>query len=396
MRIAVWQNLPSGGGKRALHDHVRGLVARGHEVECWSPPTADLTYLPLSPYGTEHVVPWPFDPSTFDSGNRITRRIRSYRETIAKIEAMKQHAQRCVEEIERRGFDLILANTCRAFATPFLARFATIPTVLYLQDPNRGFYEAELTRHKTQLAWVAEPSQFLQGGFFVKRWAQRAAWFVQDFADTYAIRIQAREEALNVHAFDRVLCNSRFSRETFARIYGRNFRVCYLGIDAEAFRMSGAAKERYVVGLGSFGSNKGIDIAIRAIATIEPSRRPDLVWIGNFSYGPYYNKIVELAESLGVNFLPRKLVGQDELVELLGRAAVMIYTSRLEPFGYAPLEANACGTAVVGVAEGGIRETIEPDVNGLLVDGDDLVVLGRAVSRYTPDHAPATAAGNTP
>src|SRR5258708_7701650 len=26
MKIAVWHNLPSGGGKRALHDHVRGLV----------------------------------------------------------------------------------------------------------------------------------------------------------------------------------------------------------------------------------------------------------------------------------------------------------------------------------------------------------------------------------
>ena len=37
MRIAVWHNLLSGGAKRALHDHVRGLVMRGHHVESWSP-----------------------------------------------------------------------------------------------------------------------------------------------------------------------------------------------------------------------------------------------------------------------------------------------------------------------------------------------------------------------
>jgi glycosyltransferase involved in cell wall biosynthesis len=45
----------------------------------------------------------------------------------------------------------------------------------------------------------------------------------------------------------------------------------------------------------------------------------------------------------------------------------MIYSSNLEPFGFAPLEANACGTPVIAVAEGGIRETIIHGKNGFLV-----------------------------
>ena len=57
MRIAVWHNLPSGGGKRALYYHVRGLVERGHSVEAWCPSTSDRNYLPLSELITEHVVP---------------------------------------------------------------------------------------------------------------------------------------------------------------------------------------------------------------------------------------------------------------------------------------------------------------------------------------------------
>ena len=61
-------------------------------------------------------------------------------------------------------------------------------------------------------------------------------------------------------------------------------------------------------------------------------------------------------------------VSDAELVETLNRAALLLYTSRLEPFGFAPLEANACGLPVVGIAEGGIRETVRDGVSGLLVE----------------------------
>jgi glycosyltransferase involved in cell wall biosynthesis len=62
-------------------------------------------------------------------------------------------------------------------------------------------------------------------------------------------------------------------------------------------------------------------------------------------------------------------IPDDNLKEILSRAAVMVYAPVLEPFGLAPLEANACGTYVVAVAEGGVRETISNGINGSLVDG---------------------------
>ena len=71
----------------------------------------------------------------------------------------------------------------------------------------------------------------------------------------------------------------------------------------------------------------------------------------------------------------------------------MIYTSRLEPFGYAPLEANACGTAVVAVAEGGVRETVHDGVNGVLVSDSDPAALGRAVLGFCSDLDRARAVG---
>jgi hypothetical protein len=42
MKIAVWHNLHSGGGSRALQYHIQGLISAGHEVEIWADaPDAD-------------------------------------------------------------------------------------------------------------------------------------------------------------------------------------------------------------------------------------------------------------------------------------------------------------------------------------------------------------------
>ena len=57
----------------------------------------------------------------------------------------------------------------------------------------------------------------------------------------------------------------------------------------------------------------------------------------------------------------------------------MVYAPRLEPFGYAPLEAAACGLPVVAKAEGGVRETVVDAVTGFLVDDDEQ--LGPSIAR---------------
>ena len=62
----------------------------------------------------------------------------------------------------------------------------------------------------------------------------------------------------------------------------------------------------------------------------------------------------------------------------------MVYAPRLEPFGLAPLEANACGLPVVAVAEGGVRETIIDGVNGLLVQHQPQAIA-HAIQRLAQD-----------
>jgi glycosyltransferase involved in cell wall biosynthesis len=373
MRIAIWHNLPSGGGKRALYDHVKGLLERGHSLESWCPPTADQTYLPLSDLIKENVVPLaqPTERSDF-----VGSLFNSYQKIVDSINAMHHHSQQCANEINHAGFDILLANSCKFFHAPVIGQYITIPKVVYLGEPYRPFYEA-----MPQLPWLAlSPPN--RAWWSSPRYLRR---FLKNLIEVQGLRVQAREELGNIKAFDLILVNSLFSRESVQRAYGLDSKVCYLGIDSDIFKPLNLARNNIVVGLGSINGVKGLERAVKAIATIDKDKRPSLIWIGNFSDTIYQNQIEKLALSLGVNFVPKVKISDQELISLLNQASVMIYTSILEPFGLSPLEANACETPVVAIAEGGVRESIKDGINGFLINGNQPVEMGRAISRLLRD-----------
>jgi len=375
LRIAVWHNLPSGGGKRALYYHVKGLVERGHTVESWCPPTADQTYLPLSQLIKEHIVPFSWEPRKLKVP--IIRSLEAYYHVVDKIKAMDRHCQECADEINRGGFDLLFANACMFFRTTSISRYVKIPRLIYLGEPYRWLYEA-----MPQLPWLAipPPRRFWWTPGYLK-------YFLQNLVVVQGLRIQAREELLNAKAFDMILVNSFFSRESILRAYGLDARVCYLGIDTELFHNQYRQREDFIVGLGAFVPEKNIKFVIGSLAKVgEP--RPRLVWVGNVAIPSYVDELKQFAESVDVDFYPLVRIDDRELIDILNRALMMVYAPRLEPFGFAPLEANACGLPIVAVSEGGVRETVIEGLNGLLVE-HDTKELARAINvlRNNKDYA---------
>ncbi|OLE97663.1 MAG: hypothetical protein AUG75_05640, partial [Cyanobacteria bacterium 13_1_20CM_4_61_6] len=325
MKIAVWHNLPSGGGKRALYYHVRGLVQRGHEVTCWSLDTADHSYLPLSEFAVEHVVSC---QSRNGSRKQIAGDSADYYRAINDMRAFDEASRRCAREIETGDFDLLFANSALPYHVPFIVRHVQIPKVLYLQEPCRVLYEA-----CPILPWVAGAEEDL-----ARADSLGPEQFKAEFPRLQGLRLQAKQEWSNVKACDEVLVNSYFSRESVRRAYGIDSKVCYLGIDTSLFRDLSLDRERMVVGLGSFDWIKGIDLALKAMSLL-PQPRPPLVWISNSGSESYREEMNKLACSLGVDFTVKEGISDAELVTILNRATLLVYTSRLEPFGFAPLEA---------------------------------------------------------
>jgi glycosyltransferase involved in cell wall biosynthesis len=228
------------------------------------------------------------------------------------------------------------------------------------------------------LPWAAIPA-------VSRAWRSRSymRWFLVDFIRTQQLRVLARNERLNAGAFDLILVNSYFSRESVLRVYGLDSTVCYPGVDTRLFVNHRYARENFVVSVGELSVHKNVQFVIEAIAQMPPPR-PRLVWIANKVSKEYYEEIRSLAESRKVIFELRMSISDNDLVQTLNHAAAMVYAPRLEPFGLAPLEANACGLPVIAVAEGGVRETIIDGVNGLLVHHDPKM-MARAVERLTED-----------
>lgn len=361
MRIAVWHNLPSGGGKRALYNHIKALKTRGHYLESWTTDLASQDYLPLSEIIPEHVEPI---KDSLKKINKIKSSIKRFRKTT---DLLKNHCKNCIKDIEAGKFDILFANSCSLTYMPFIGIYSKIPSVVFLGEPNRKLYEASESGNIWQFPSY-QPD--IRG---INRYRR-------DFLRTCLHRMQVAEEINSAKSYNKVLVNSLFSRESIKRAYGINSTVCYLGIDESSFNVKGdVVKEPYIVGLGRISPAKNVETAIRVVSKIAKEQRPSLKWISNGFDADYFDSILSLAESLDVNFKPLINIDDKELLEVLSKASVMIYTSHLEPFGLAPIEANFSGTFVVAIAEGGVRETIKPPLNGFLINGLNYGEMARTI-----------------
>ena len=351
MRVAVVHNLPSGGARRALLEHCRGLRARGHVVELFHPDTADEAFLPLAtaadrtrvwraprPPGREASLFGNLGPRGMYQSARLLRAIRRINREMAAA-------------IDSGGFDVVLAGHDQFTHAPGALRHLRTPTAYYCQEPLRFVYEAPMG--------LDIPAN---GGSLARlmRWSL-----------TGAVKSVLRPlDAGSVRAAKIILANSIYSHESIMRAYGRAARVVYLGADAERFRPLGLPRGDFVLTVGAMHPAKGHDFVVAALGRVPAARRPRLVVVCDRGYGVYRQLLEAHAARAGVTLEVRERVPDSELVELYNRARLVCYAPYLEPFGLVALEAMACGTAVVAVAEGGTRESIRPGVTGVLTMRD--------------------------
>lgn len=144
------------------------------------------------------------------------------------------------------------------------------------------------------------------------------------------------------------------------------------GLELDRYRPGGETDRPMVLYLGGLERYKGVDRIPAIHRQLERrSTKPVELHVAGRD-GPERSAIegycerVESAQFHG-------FVGEDRKIDLLQRAWVFLAPSRVEGWGIAVLEANACGTPAVGSDVKGLRDSIRNGETGWLVDGTDPV-----------------------
>ena len=353
MRLALFHNLPSGGAKRHTYEQVRELTRRGHEVVEFAPSSAELAYCSFAPYVSQQRI---FD---FAPGPQLQSRIPLLTPYVHAVQGLKilrrteRLNQRVAKEIDQGNFDLVFVKDCQITMNPYVLRYLTSPAVFQCHHGVRHRLERAGAHgsHNRSTLEKLKRSYYAPAKIFYQR------KFDQD-------------ELQNVQSAAVVLTNSKFSTQLLAEYYRVNSKVVYPGIDTNLFKPQPVAKLDYVLAVGALIYSKGYRFLISALAHIDISRRPKLFIAANSSSPKEEQVVREMAAKLGVELHIERIMDDHRLVQVYNQALAFVYAPLQEALGMAPLEAMACGTPVVAVAEGGVRETVLDGVTGWTVERD--------------------------
>lgn len=150
-------------------------------------------------------------------------------------------------------------------------------------------------------------------------------------------------------------------------------------VDHEVFRPGPKSPIPTVVWINRFVKYKRPDHAVlifKRLRELVPEVRVFMV-----GHGPAFKEVKELARRIAPFIQFTGYIDISKKVKLLQEAWACLYTSTVEGFGLAVLEANACGTPCVGYDVPGLRDAIRHGETGLLVPYGDVEEAARALAK---------------
>lgn len=213
----------------------------------------------------------------------------------------------------------------------------------------------------------------------------------------------AGEDAIKAGA-DVVIASTDDEAEQLGSLYGVShdrLKTLHPGVDHGVFRPLDRAAARRELGLsdeavmlfvGRIQPLKGVDLAISALEELAPAldRRPLLLIAGGASgvNGDHeIDRLRSLAGELGVldNIIFAGPQPHHRMPLFYSAADVVTVCSHSESFGFAALEAHACGVPVVGTAVGGLSHIVQDGASGFLVDTRDASVFAARLKTVLSD-----------
>ena len=245
--------------------------------------------------------------------------------------------------LDTSGYDLVISSS-HSFAKMVRARPGAAH-LCYCYSPPRYLYDLSETYRRDARG--------------IQRLALTAA--------TGPLRWVDRRSARGVGRFVGI---SRFIAQRIQRAYGLQADVVYPPVAGRRGHKRDLPRGNFLLHLGRLVAYKRVDLAIRAAERVGIH----LVIAGD---GPERARLEQMAGS-GTTFLGE--VSEAEAARLLSTCAAFVFCAE-EDFGIAPVEANAHGTPVVGLARGALTETMVAGETAELFETPDVDDLAGAIER---------------
>ena len=169
---------------------------------------------------------------------------------------------------------------------------------------------------------------------------------------------------------DYIIANSFFVKNWIKKKYDINCEVIYPPVNTNLFRLE-KEKSNYFITTARLEPYKRVDLIVEAF-----NQTDEILYI--LGDGSMKRRLQQAANS-NIKFLD--YVGSEKVNELVSKARAFIHVG-IEDFGIAPVEAQSCGTPVIGYNAGGLAETVIDGKTGILFNFQTSEAILKALVRF--------------
>jgi len=351
MKIALFYNLPAGGGRRCVFGLAK-IISKKHTVDLYN-----LSVTEEAPGELKATFANVYTSNCLRLGLRKPLGTFNIFINFLNLYILGRTFKKMAKSIDLRGYDLafVHASYWDWLSSPDLLRYLKTPSVYFCQEPYRRYYEPQYFNSAIFGFSYFNKLRYLLLGPFYKLY-------------NYWFRVK---DSRNIRQASAVLTNSCFSQKRIFEVYGISAKVNYLGVDEQFFQPIGIPKENMVISVGVLELRRGHHFVIEALSRLPERIRPNLAIVSPFETEEmlaYKEHLRHLALEKKVEILFYIAVSDSQLRLLYNKAKITVCAFIREPFGLVPLESMACATPVVAIAEAGLKESVVDGQTGRLVN----------------------------